>query len=130
MNNYFFFGLFINISVTFTDICNKLIKSSSWAYILKLLWWDYVKTHFWFWHTIFSSILKKASWHGRLSKLAKQTKASATSMFSNKIAAMKDMPWTYERGEKNKLYNLLTSVPQVQIVCLNLGNLNNNNNKL
>lgn len=56
-------------------------------------------------HTIASSILKKATWQGLFSKLAKQMKASATSMFNNKTAAMKDIPctWKYKKQKPWKL---------------------------
>ena len=37
---------------------------------------------------------KKAIWHGRFNKLAKQTKASASSILSINTAAMKDIPCT------------------------------------
>ena len=47
--------------------------------------------------TISSSIRKKVTWQGRLRRLAKQTKASATSMLSKRMAAMKDIPWTCSR---------------------------------
>ena len=50
---------------------------------------------------MFSSIRKNVNWHGRLSKFAKQIKASAGSKLSRSIAAMKDIPWTWTRTWKN-----------------------------
>lgn len=44
--------------------------------------------------TRLSSTLKKATWHGRFNRFAKQIKASATSILRSKTAAMKDIPWT------------------------------------
>ena len=44
---------------------------------------------------------KKDTWQGRLRRLAKQTKASATSILSKRMAAMKDMPCTYQGKESN-----------------------------
>ena len=51
-----------------------------------------------------SSRRKKAIWQGRLRRLAKQMKASSTSMLSRSTAAMNDMPCTCKHtGRRNYL---------------------------
>ena len=58
--------------------------------------------------TIGWSTLKNASWHGLLRRFAKQINASEGSIFSNKTAARKDIPWTWkaEKGSSWKSTNL------------------------
>lgn len=67
--------------------------------------------------TMASSILKKATWQGLFSKLAKHMKASATSMLSNSTAAMKDIPCTWNTKQNPHLKNLIIDE---EMKCLRL----------